>query len=1026
VSENTMGGTNGEGLLGMGVYATGGTISGCTIKDNVSYNNDAPTPTFKGPGMYVAGAVTVTNTTISGNVGYDGFGGGIYHASGKLLVADSKIINNRCPSGAGIYSASGNDLTIERCVITNNIGWLDSGEKSPNVYYAANTTPTIVDSTIGRGGTAPVRTAKTYVVSAAAFPDHEPVYPYSSWATAATDIQAAVDATDDGGVCTVSNGTYTVYNSVVVDRALTLVSAEGNAVTTICGANDAAKALLPCAYRALLVNHAEAVVKGFTLTGGGYTENWGFYVSSFYGTLLTVGGLGGLVTDCVFSGNGCGRCTLGNIYLAGPNAVVSNCVARNTGASGNNYHKPYGYVLAMADGLFTHSEISGTRGKANSAASGFAAYLSGGRISHCVITNNVCGETFNGTVYLAGANAVVDNSLIAGNTLGSDTKATLQGGGVYATAGKVVNCTIIDNKAGTGGGIYANNKDVKVHNTLLQGNTVFTANPNFYGTATVYTHSLCPDALPTADSGNVQGTAVFEANKGYRLASGSPGCDAGDSTTYEEYVGTTDLDGKTRVWGDEVDIGCYEYILEKAFSGSIVPPEGSVLAGEQVTFRATIVNPQHLVLTQTWSVDGSSDEPFVGEEFKPTFTAPGNYTVRLVISDGKVQENKDYAFCVYPTDLYVVPPDPEHESVPPYASWQTAATNLLDAVAAAADRCVIHLAPGTHPVRAEVAIEAAITVVGDAGAEQTVVRRASGNWENKHRVFNLNHAKAVVRGLTIQNGRLDSQHAYGAGVYIGGKGGTLADCIVSGNTMTMNMYTYGTGVYMYSGLVTNCLITCNTNKTSNTDGKEPYAAGIGISGGVIRETRIVRNVLIEDFKTLPATVNVAGAGVGMSGGGALVNCLVAENVSGAACGGIAVINSAVGITNCTIVGNTAACGGFPGGLCLSKFGTWQPLTNDVSVVNCAFAENLVQGEVSDYEPEAGSITACRSVTRTDFRNPARDDYRPKSRSELVGAGTNAPWMATAVDLYGKPRVFGKTVDIGCAECQSAGFQLIVR
>jgi len=300
VSENTMGGTNGEGLLGMGVYATGGTISGCTIKDNVSYNNDAPTPTFKGPGMYVAGAVTVTNTTISGNVGYDGFGGGIYHASGKLLVADSKIINNRCPSGAGIYSASGNDLTIERCVITNNIGWLDSGEKSPNVYYAANTTPTIVDSTIGRGGTAPVRTAKTYVVSAAAFPDHEPVYPYSSWATAATDIQAAVDATDDGGVCTVSNGTYTVYNSVVVDRALTLVSAEGNAVTTICGANDAAKALLPCAYRALLVNHAEAVVKGFTLTGGGRTEVWAGYVSSLYGTLLTVGGLGGLVTDCVF------------------------------------------------------------------------------------------------------------------------------------------------------------------------------------------------------------------------------------------------------------------------------------------------------------------------------------------------------------------------------------------------------------------------------------------------------------------------------------------------------------------------------------------------------------------------------------------------------------------------------------------------------------------------------------------------------------------------------------------------------
>ena len=38
-------------------------------------------------------------------------------------------------------------------------------------------------------------------------------------------------------------------------------------------------------------------------------------------------------------------------------------------------------------------------------------------------------------------------------------------------------------------------------------------------------------------------------------------------------------------------------------------------------------------------------------------------------------------------------------------------------------------------------------------------------------------------------------------------------------------------------------------------------------------------------------------------------------------------------------------------------------------------------------------------------------------SPCRNAGRNEDWMAAATDLYGRPRLFGKRVDIGATECQ---------
>src|SRR6185369_4306766 len=125
-----------------------------------------------------------------------------------------------------------------------------------------------------------------------------PVAPYTSWATAATNIQDAINTVEPGGSVVVSNG---IYTPIHASGTLSVRSVNGAQFTIIDGAHTSLGALL-----------AGVPLSGFTLRNG------------------AGGASGGTLNNCILvnnSGFGANSCTLNNCALignAGPAAVSSS------------------------------------------------------------------------------------------------------------------------------------------------------------------------------------------------------------------------------------------------------------------------------------------------------------------------------------------------------------------------------------------------------------------------------------------------------------------------------------------------------------------------------------------------------------------------------------------------------------------------------------------------------------------------------------------------------------------------------
>jgi len=792
-----------------------------------------------------------------------------------------------------------------------------------------------------------------------------PTAPYTNWITAATNIQDAVDAAVDGDEIMVTDGVYqtggqlasgtSTTNRVVVDKAVTVQSVNGPAVTVIQGqpAGSAGNGSGPvrCAY---LTNGA--VLDGFTLTNG--TAGSSEYGGGAYCTPGLV-----VLTNCTLAGNsasgGAGvfngtlnTCSLtGNVGYYGGGAHSANLnsctLTGNAGAYGGG-----GYSCLM-----TNCTLTG-----NTAREGGGAMISS--LDNCTLTGNsasyIGGGAYGGTL---------NNCALSGNS-------APQAGGVDSST--LNNCTLVNNSASSSGGGAISGA---LNNCIVYFNTA-PSGSNYVGGTLNY---CCTAPLPSGGVGNTNVDPQLASVS--HLSVGSPCRGAGSAA----YASGLDIDGEA--WASPPSIGCDEYVsgaVTGSLSAAIWAFSTNTVPGVVIAFAA---EAQGLTSASQWDFgDGTAISNRAVASH--AWIALGDYAVVLTAFNETY-----YPIGVSATVTVHVVEQVLHyvslsnaKPVPPYTSWATAATNIQDAIEAVytAPNAVVLVSNGVYQTGISmvpgdfttnrVLVDKPITVQSVNGPGVTTIMgktaAGAGNLTGPVRCAYLTDG-AALSGFTLTNGAVSD---YGGGVYCATVGGVVTNCVLTGNSAA-------TGGGAEGGTLNNCMLTGN------------FAEGCGgADGGTVNCTL--------NGCTLAGNSSFLGGGAGFS---TLNNCILSGNLASNYGGGVyqCVLN------NSTLVGNSVVgTYGSGGGSC---YGT---LSNCIVYYNTASSSPNCYGSRLNYCCTAPLPSGAGNIANAPlFVDQTHNNFRLQSNSPCINAGLNA-YAPGLTDLDGNPRIVGGTVDMGAYECQS--------
>ncbi|GEM_PF-2062244 len=619
------------------------TVTNSIITGNMAY--------YSGGGIWSEGTVTITSCEISKNalsMEYSASGGGGICNYGELTLLDSTITYNIATAGGGL--ANHGLLTITGGEIYRNQAYYGGGICSNGEFVLMNGAITENLAYCSGGG---IYNWDVLTVTNSTITGNRAEGIYD-------EEYDEFDGGEGGGIF--NGGVLTVTNSTIADNSAYfngggIYNREyyefewedewdqwhyyyGVAIldNTIVSENSAAYGGygygggICNAGGMLTVTDSEItenalVVCGGSSLGGGIYNGW---YDDIVGTLLVTGSK---ITSNQATYGG-GICNSGELTITS-SEISENCVEGCTYYDDeydevDEYGGFGGGILNWGGGTTT---ITKSKILENS------AYFGGGIVNY--------GE-------LTVANSAITNNraCCSGGVSGYDDS---RGGGMYNEGTlALINSTISGNTAAYGSGIYnekwieewyESNSIITLYNTILaenDGNDVDNVNGTIRGSNNLTTFTGWTDGTANLVYNPAKPLFVNAANGNYRLAPNSQAINKGNNAYA---VGTTDLDGKSRIVGGTVDIGAYEYqgastVLPTAIINNAM--NLSVQQGCSLLVTGSGVDPLGKGLTYLWDFIGDGDfREYSGNTAWFTADFPGgNHVIRLKVRDANGNESE--------------------------------------------------------------------------------------------------------------------------------------------------------------------------------------------------------------------------------------------------------------------------------------------------------------------------------------------------------------------------------------------------
>lgn len=676
---------------------------------------------------------------------------------------------------------------------------------------------------------------------------------------------------------------------------------------------------------------------------------------------------GGVLTNCVVRA-GTATQNGGNIWI--DTGIIVDCEISNGTATGNEWNHGGGNVFMNGSAAIVRCEIS--EGTSTKEGAGIRCRGSSGVIESCLVHHN-------------------------------------NGGGICLDHGSAYNCTSVDNSDfGFHGytGAYA-----KIHNCVSFGNGKV-----WSGTKSTTADSIVQFAANDI-TGFSSGTAlaitssvfVDYANGNYKPVAGLALCDAGVADPRGDSASASDLSGKARVYNEIVDIGCYEYHPTE-FSVDIVETSRDRNAFPAlITFTLSNEDaPEGEDVSYIVQFgDGGSETVSSGNTVSHTYAEAGQYALTVVGLAGEESAAKTTSADFVKVWSSILCVNSAATPAFPYNTSNTGYLTIQAALAVADDGSTIEIYPGVYETQGQIDVSKAIHIAGKGNSPEDVIVRNKGNPNSAsdfYRVFQINNAGAFLENIVMENGNLIN----GEGANLRVVGGLVSNCVIRSGLVTCDGEKgAGGGVEIAAnGTVTHCVIT--NNVVIGTGNNKGYTGGAVFfewkqHGGRLSNSLVAYNT----YKPAEATEEnwVQGsAGVRMGGAndGAVIegNTIVSNVVDGLtqyASAGFYSDSWSYTLRNNVIAGNYD-----------TYRGQFTAATNSGSSVN-------VRNNATD---DGNPLSPSSVIGSVDdfFKDFANGDFRPRTGGKLYNKGAT-PSISTSVDLLGNPRVFGRTIDIGCYESQ---------